>query len=148
MPRNTKGGNKAKKFSNKNVNNRDKKYIPLPIEEDNSHIAKVNGVLGDCRFNVEFISDTGLKKESMLSHLPRSSRKYGRVVVGSIVKVSKRDFENKCDILYTYNPTEIQYLLSKKIIEKTEENLEDNEYEIIFNNDDNNDNDDIDISDI
>jgi len=62
MPRNTKGGNKAKKFSNKSVNSRDKKNIPLPVAEDNSHIAIVNGVLGDCRFNIEYISDTGLKK--------------------------------------------------------------------------------------
>lgn len=145
MPRNTKGGNKAKKFSNKSVNSRDKKNIPLPVAEDNSHIAIVNGVLGDCRFNIEYISDTGLKKESMISHLPRSSRKYGRVVVGSIVKVSKRDFENKCDILYTYDPSEVQYLLNKKIIEKKEEKIDD-ETGITFEVENNDE--DFDISDI
>lgn len=145
MPRNTKGGNKAKKFSNKGVNFRDKKNIPLPVTEDNSHIAKVTGVLGDCRFNVEFISDTGLKKECMISHLPRSSRKYGRVVNDSIVKVSKREFENKCDILYTYDQSEVQYLLSKKIIERIQEEIEDNTG-ISFET--KNDEDEFDISDI
>ena len=145
MPRNIKGGNKAKKFSNKSVNSRDKKNIPLPVSEDNSHIAKVTGVLGDCRFNIEFISDSGLKKECMISHLPRSSRKYGRIVNDSIVKVSKRDFENKCDILYTYDPSEVQYLYNKKIIEKDEEQNEDNgDINFIINNGD----DEIDISDI
>jgi hypothetical protein len=145
MPRNIKGGNKAKKFSNKSVNSRDKKNIPLPVSEDNSHIAKVTGVLGDCRFNIEFISDSGLKKECMISHLPRSSRKYGRIVNDSIVKVSKRDFENKCDILYTYDPSEVQYLYNKKIIEKDEEQNEDNgDINFILNNGD----DEIDISDI
>ena len=145
MPRNIKGGNKAKKFSNKSVNSRDKKNIPLPVSEDNSHIAKVTGVLGDCRFNIEFISDSGLKKECMISHLPRSSRKYGRIGNDSIVKVSKRDFENKCDILYTYDPSEVQYLYNKKIIEKDEEQNEDNgDINFILNNGD----DEIDISDI
>ena len=143
MPRNIKGGNKAKKFSNKSVNSRDKKNIPLPVSEDNSHIAKVTGVLGDCRFNIEFISDSGLKKECMISHLPRSSRKYGRIVNDSIVKVSKRDFENKCDILYTYDPSDVQYLYNKKIIEKDEEQNEDNgDINFIINNGD----DEIDIS--
>ena len=61
MPKNLKGGNKAKKFSNKSINSRNKKDIPLPIPEENSHIAKVTGVLGDCRFNICFISDSGLK---------------------------------------------------------------------------------------
>ena len=81
----------------------------------------------------------------MISHLPRSSRKYGRIVNDSIVKVSKRDFENKCDILYTYDPSEVQYLYNKKIIEKDEEQNEDNgDINFIINNGD----DEIDISDI
>ena len=146
MPRNLKGGNKAKMFSNKSVNSRDKRNIPLPVSEDNSHIAKVIGVLGDCRFKIEFISDSGLKKECMISHLPRSSKKYGRIVNDSIVKVSKRDFENKCDILYTYDPSEVQYLYNKKIIEKDEEKNEDNvDINFIINNDGDNE---IDISGI
>ena len=57
----------------------------------------------------------------MISHLPRSSRRFGRVVIGSIVKVSKRDFENKCDILYTYDPSEVDYLVSSNYIDKDNE---------------------------
>ena len=147
MPRNINGGNKAKKFSNKTVNFRDKKNIPLPVSEDNLHIAKVTGVLGDCRFNIEFISDTGLKKECMISHLPRSSRKYGRIVNESIVKVSKRQFENKCDILYTYDQSEVQYLRNKKIIDINEEQTEDNG-DINFIQDSGGGDDEYDISNI
>jgi translation initiation factor IF-1 len=121
MPRNLKGGNKAKKKSNKSLSVRNRKDIPLPEEDENSHIAKVTSVLGDCRFNIEILSDTGIKKELMISHLPRSSRRFGRVVIGSIVKVSKRDFENKCDILYTYDPSEVDYLVSSNYIDKDNE---------------------------
>ncbi len=145
MPKNLKGGNKAKKFSNKSINSRNKKDIPLPIPEENSHIAKVTGVLGDCRFNICFISDSGLKNETMITHLPRSSRKFGRVVNGSYVKVSKRDFENKSDILYTYDSSEIDYLVNRKIIEKNEEQVTE-EGGVSFIDDC--DNEDLDISNI
>ena len=146
MPRNLKGGNKAKKRSNKDTLNKVTKEIPYPNTEENSHIARVIKVCGDKRFTIKFLSDTGLKNEEMLSHLSRTaSRRQGRIVIDSIVKVSKRDFEDKCDILYQYNPMEIDTLKKEKIIEiEVSSNSDDN---IEFSNDISND-DEIDISDI
>lgn len=117
MPRNLKGGNKAKKKSNKDTHNMQSKDIPYPNTEENSHIAKVIKVYGGCRFNVQFISDTGLKNEEMLAHLSRTaSRRQGRIILDSVIKVSKRDFEDKCDILYKYDDGEVQFLIQQKII--------------------------------
>lgn len=134
MPRNLKGGNKAKKKSNKDSLRRVKDDTPYPSEEENSHVAKVISVCGDKRFKVIYISDTGLKNEEMLSHLSRTaSKRQGRIIVDSIVKVSKRDFEEKCDILYQYDANEIQQLIRDKIID--EDNHNDKDDAVIFSND-------------
>ena len=126
MPRNLKGGNKAKKRSNKDSVRKEKKDIPLPLTEENSHVAKVTSVLGDKRFNILILSDTGLKNETMLSHLSRTAaRRQGRIILDSIVKISKRDFEDKCDILYKYDESEIQHLMQQKIISIEERQNED-----------------------
>ena len=126
MPRNLKGGNKAKKRSNKDSVRKEKKDIPLPLTEENSHVAKITSVLGDKRFNILILSDTGLKNETMLSHLSRTaSRRQGRIILDSIVKISKRDFEDKCDILYKYDESEIQHLMQQKIISIEERQNED-----------------------
>jgi len=126
MPRNLKGGNKAKKKSNKDSVRKEKKDIPLPLSEENSHVAKVTSVLGDKRFNIIILSDTGLKNETMMSHLSRTaSRRQGRIMLDSVVKVSKRDFEEKCDILYKYDESEIQHLIQQKIISIEERQNED-----------------------
>ena len=84
--------------------------------------------------------------KNMLSHLSRTFyKRQGRIVIDSIVKVSKRDFEDKCDILYQYNPMEIETLKRKNHIEiEVSSNNDDN---IEFSNDISNE-DEIDISDI
>ena len=146
MPRNLKGGNKAKKKSNKDSHNTQAKDIPYPNKEENSHIAKVIKVYGGCRFNVQFISDTGLKNEEMLAHLSRTaSRRQGRIILDSVIKVSKRDFEDKCDILYQYNPSEIQKLVKENHINVQVSN-DDDDNNIEFTNEIANNENDIDIS--
>jgi len=146
MPRNLKGGNKAKKKSNKDTHNMQSKDIPYPNTEENSHIAKVIKVYGGCRFNVQFISDTGLKNEEMLAHLSRTaSRRQGRIILDSVIKVSKRDFEDKCDILYQYNPSEIQKLVKENYINVQVSN-DDDDNNIEFTNEIANNENDIDIS--
>ena len=148
MPRNLKGGNKAKKKSNKDTQNTQAKDIPYPNNEENSHIAKIIKVYGGCRFNIQFISDTGLKNEEMIAHLSRTaSRRQGRIILDSIVKVSKRDFEDKCDILYQYNPSEIQRLVKENYISIQVNNEDDSNIEFtneIYNSGE----DEIDISGI
>ena len=146
MPRNLKGGNKAKKKSNRDTLNKSKKDIPYPDAELNEHVAKVTSVLGDKRFNILFISDTGLKNETMLSHLSRTaSKRQGRIIVDSIVKVSKRDFENKCDILYQYDSNEVQVLMRENIISNDEISKNDDDTGIEFTD---GNNEEFDISNI
>ena len=117
MPRNLKGGKGAKKKSNKDSVRKEKKDVPLPLTEENSHVAKITSVLGDKRFRILILSDTGLKNETMMSHLSRTaSRRQGKIMLDSIVKISKRDFEDKCDILYKYDDGEVQFLIQQKII--------------------------------
>jgi translation initiation factor IF-1 len=133
MPRNLKGGKGAKKKSNKDSLRRVKDDTPYPSEEENSHVAKVTAVCGDKRFKIIYISDTGLKNEEMISHLSRTaSKRQGRIVQDSIVKISKRDFEDKCDILYQYDANEIQQLIRDKIIDEDKHNDKDDT--VIFSN--------------
>ena len=145
MPRNLKGGKSAKKKSNKKENfQRKKDNIPLPLNEENSHVARVLNVLGDRRFNVKIISDNGLKNEEMISHLGRGAAKsQGRVIVDSIIKISKRDFENKSDILYRYNPSEVDYLVKSGIMSQDDNKIENDDIEFTLDNDE-----ELDISDI
>lgn len=145
MPRNLKGGNKAKKKSNKDSVRKEKKDVPLPLTEENSHVAKITGVLGDKRFNIIILSDTGLKNETMMSHLSRTaSRRQGRIILDSIVKVSKRDFEDKCDILYKYDESEIDFLIQQNIITIEDNKNYDDETGVEFSKEI----EDLDISDI
>ena len=142
MPRNLKGGNKAKKQGSKNVGMRKEKETPLPNSDDNQHVGKVIKILGDCRFTVKILSNNGLKNEEIISWLAASKKRYGRIVLDSYVLVSKREFENKCDILYPYDKNDIEFLLNNKNIEREEKN--DQEGDIIFAED----NADLDIDNI
>jgi len=111
MPKNTKGGNKTKKL--KNSNDIKAKETPLPSQDEDSHIAEITAVLGGYRFRCKIITENGLEKEEILVHLGQGSKKYGFVVLNSIVKISLRDFEKgKGDILYTYSQPDISYLTS------------------------------------
>lgn len=146
MPRNLKGGKQAKRKSNKDYIGKSKKEMVYPSEEENSHVGKVTSVLGDKRFKVLILSNTGLKNETMMSHLSRTaSKRQGRIIVDSIVKISKRDFEDKCDILYQYSQSEIDQLIQEKYIVIENDNSNNNDV-IEFSNEV--DNDEIDISDI
>lgn len=136
MPRNLKGGNKAKKQGSKNVNARRNREAPFPNAEDNQHIAVVNKILGDCRFNVKILSNNGLKNEEIICWLPASKKKYGRVQLDSYVLMSKREFENKADILYLYNSSDVENLVQYKIIERDIENKETDDIIFTERNDD------------
>ena len=136
MPRNLKGGNKAKKQGSKNVNARRNREAPSPNTEDNQHIGVVNKILGDCRFNVKILSNNGLKNEEIICWLPASKKKYGRVQLDSYVLISKREFEHKADILYLYNSSDVENLVQYKIIEKDVDNKETDDIIFAERNDD------------
>jgi translation initiation factor IF-1 len=144
MPKNTKGGNKAKKQKNSTSFGKPKD-TPLPTEDENSHIAKITGILGDSRFKCKIINSEGINPTEISVHLPNSTRKFGWITRESYVKISLRDFEvNKGDILYNYNANDISYLISNGFMIETTDNKVDEE--LIFSEGAGNMNDDEEIN--
>lgn len=147
MPKNLKGGNKAKKQRN-NIDFLKVKETPIPEESENSHIAKIVGILGDCRFKCKIINADGISPTEILVHLPKSSKKFGRVIGDSIVKISLRDFEvNKGDILYNYSQTDIQFLVSNGYMTELVTSTNNENDDFIFS-DVNDNNENLNISEI
>ncbi len=114
MPRNLKGGNKAKKGANKNTQSKKSKDdTPLPDESQKQYIGQVVNVYGDCRYNAKIINKDTISLKELMVHLPGSLKRKCRIAVGSIVMVSYRGFENKGDICYLYSSDDKEFLLSK-----------------------------------
>ena len=128
MPKNLSGGNKTKKQGNKYTVEKNNRPTPLPSEKENSHVAKIISVLGDCRFKCKIIDINGQTPNEVIVHLPKSSKKYGRYINESYILISLRDFEiNKGDILYLYNQTDISFLVNNNyIIQVSMSNQDDN----------------------
>ena len=124
MPRNLKGGNKAKKGANKNVQSRKgKDDTPLPDESQKQYIGQVVNVYGDSRYNAKIINKDTISLNELMIHLPGSLKRRSRVGIGSIVMISHRGFENKGDICYLYSPDDKEFLVSKGyIFEKNSSN--------------------------
>ena len=140
MPKNLKGGNKAKKFKN-SADMLSFKETPVPQQSENSHIAKIVGILGDCRFKCKIVTAEGISPTDIIVHLPKSSRKFGRIIADSLVKISLRDFEvNKGDILYNYTQPDIQFLISNGYMTNMVSNTNNENDELIFSDDVSNDN--------
>jgi translation initiation factor IF-1 len=136
MPRNLKGGNKAKKGANKNVQSKKgKDDTPLPDESLKQYIGQVISVYGDCRYNSKIINKDTISLKELMIHLPGSLKRKSRISVGSIVMVSHRGFENKGDICYLYSSDDKEFLISKGyIFDKNIKNDDDDD-----DDDDNND---------
>jgi len=110
MPINKKGGNNAKKNKN-SVNRYNNRPTPIPSIEEKTRLMIIKRVSGDCRFLGNYIGNNGIIEKLYITHLPKSSRKYGRVVVESIVLVSVREFqEDLSDIVYLYNANDVEFL--------------------------------------
>lgn len=124
MPRNLKGGNKAKKGANKNVQSRKgKDDTPLPDESQKQYIGQVVNVYGDSRYNAKIINKDTISLNELMIHLPGALKRRSRVGIGSIVMISHRGFENKGDICYLYSPDDKEFLVSKGyIFEKNSSN--------------------------
>jgi hypothetical protein len=132
MPKNIKGGNKAKSLKNSSgiVKNRD---IPIPEEEDDSHVAIVTKVQGDGRYLCQIIDKTGIQPDIYPVNLSKGVKhKYAKgiiITIGTYLLISIREFQkDKGDIIFVYRDSEISYLTE-------------NDYITIINKDiDNNDN--------
>ncbi len=103
-----KGGNKQRKGKKVRIPNKNED-IPVPEVDDDSHVGIVLNPLGDCRFNVQQLTKTAAAK-TYICHLSKGKQKGGYIVAGTYVLFSIREFEDKGDIIYTYNDDEVSHL--------------------------------------
>jgi hypothetical protein len=156
MPKNLKGGNKAKSLKNSTtvVKNRE---IEVPLNEDNSHVAIITKIFGYGKYNCQIMNHDGLQpKEHMVNLTKRVKSKYGRGIligVNTHVLIAFREFEkNKADIIFVYRDSELPFLINSghiKINTKSNINDEIQFSEYIHTNDSENKNEDeINLKDI
>jgi translation initiation factor 1A len=107
MVKNTKGGKRAKNLARKNIDvDRSLKFDDLVKTEDQEY-AKVTKVNGGHRYNLNCYD-----KVNRLG-ISRGKINKGKVEIGTLVLISKRDYQdNKCDILHIYNSDELKLLVS------------------------------------
>jgi len=114
MPKNTKGGKKAKSMKNSSVPTKARE-IPVPEQEDDSHVAVITKVYGDGRYLCQIINNTGVVPGDYQINLSSGvKRKYARGIImnaGTYVLMSLRDFQkDKGDIIFVYKDSELEYL--------------------------------------
>ena len=121
MTKNNKGGKGAKK--GKNSGPTSGKVRDLLIPEEGSHLGIVDRALGDKRFMVLCFDAKG--RELRLCHARGAIRRYQRIVKGSVVLVSSRDFESRGeergDIFHLYNDEEARRLHSMGLLPEIQE---------------------------
>ena len=115
MPRNTKGGNKAKKGKNQ----QQPTELLLKDNTEDQQYAKVIKVLGNCRFELLSLDDN----KTRIGHMRGKLRKRAWTSVEDIVLISLREFqEDKCDIIHKYKNEEVLKLRDMgQIVEKEKE---------------------------
>ncbi len=106
MVKNTKGGKKSKNLARKNIGtDHSLKYEDL-IKTDDQEYAKVLKINGGNRYDLLCYDNTNRLGIS------RGKINKTKVEIGTIVLISKRDFQdNKCDILHIYNNSEVLQLI-------------------------------------
>ena len=121
MPKNTKGGNKAKSQKNSSGPKRNRD-IPYPEEDDDSHVAIITKVQGDGRYLCQIVDSTGTHPQVYPINLSRGVKyKYSKgiiISIGTYVLISIRDFQkDKGDIIFVYNDSEIVNLVDNNYIQ-------------------------------
>ena len=124
MPKNTRGGNKAKKGKN---------YQPpktfITKDPENQDYAKITKCLGNCRFEVLTLQ-TNIPK---IGHIRGNMQKKIWIKENDIVIISLRDFQdNKCDIIHKYDNEEIKQLIKLNEIQKETLNNNQNDEDCVF----------------
>jgi len=120
MPKNLKGGNKAKSLKNSSGVEKNR-TIEVPEDEDDSHVAIITKVFGDKRYSCQIIDSNGLQPKVMNVHLSSGTKnKYGKGIIikpGTHVLIAIREFEKeKADIIFVYKDSELPYLIQNNII--------------------------------
>ena len=136
MPKNIKGGNKAKSLKNSSgpVKNR---IIPYPEEEDDSHVAVVTKVNGDGRYLCQIVDKNGVQPKIYPVNLSKGVKnKYGRgiiIIPGTYLLISIREFQkDKGDIIFIYKDSELSILIDENYIIIKNTNISENENDIQF----------------
>ena len=143
MPKNIKGGKKAKGLKNSGISNKNRD-IPVPIEDDDSHIAIITKVQGDSRFLCQIINSYGLQSKVYPVNLSKGTlNKFGKgIIIGTdtYILISIREFQkDKGDIIFIYQDSEIPYLISLgHMIAINKDKDMDCDKNFIFSNTDNN----------
>ena len=121
MPKNLKGGNKAKGMKNGNTPTK-KREIPVPEKEDDSHIVLLTKCLGDSRYTCQITDMQGTHKEEFIVHMSSGVKnKYAKGIIisagNTYALVSFRSFQqNKGDILFLYRDSEIPFLIERNLM--------------------------------
>ena len=138
MPKNIKGGNKAKSQKNSSGGIQKKRDIPTPDKSDDSHVAVITKVFGDSRYSCQIVTSHGVQPKDIYTHLSRGvKKKYGHGIIigiGTYILIAIREFEKeKTDILFIYKDSELSYLIDHHYILLTnnKDNIKD---EIEFSN--------------
>lgn len=125
MGKNINGGNKTKSLKNK----KDKivTEIPEPSNEYNSHVGKIEKVLSSEIFDYKIVDQNGTDPTIYRARARLTKQRGGRrVLLGKYVLVQPREFNNnERDIIFTYNDSEIPFLVNKNIIKINETEVND-----------------------
>jgi len=142
MPKNTKGGKKAKAMKNSTTPVKARE-IPVPEQEDDSHVAVITKVYGDSRYLCQIINNTGMVTGDHQVNLSQGvKRRYARGIImnpGTYILMAFREFQkDKGDIIFVYKDSELEYLKQNDYISNVKISQEG---DINFSSDSNNNND-------
>lgn len=120
MPKNTKGGKKAKSMKNSTTPLKARE-VPYPEQEDDSHVASITKVFGDGRYLCQIVDKSGILPGDYQINLSSGvKRKYARgiiIVPGTYVLMAFREFQkDKGDIIFVYKDSELDYLVQNDYI--------------------------------
>lgn len=146
MPKNKIGGSGAKKAAAKNSQQAARQ---IPFKEELQDYGIVQNLLGNGRLKVLCLTD----KVERLGTIRGNMYKKVWINKDDIILVSLREYQDdKCDVIFKYNPDEVKVLKKQGQIPKDLETVkEENEDELVeFGNDSSSDReiDDINIDDI
>lgn len=122
MPKNIKGGNKAKSLKNSSGFEKNR-TVEVPEDEYDSHVAIITKVFGDKRYSCQIIDSNGLQPKVINVHLSAGTKnKYGKGIIvkpGTHVLIEFPEYEkekSKANIIFLYKDSEIPYLIQNNII--------------------------------
>ena len=125
MPKNIKGGNKAKSLKNSSGSEKNRQ-IEVPEDEYDSHVAIITKVFGDKRYSCQIIDSNGLQPKVINVHLSSGTKnKHARgiiIKIGTHVLIEFPEYEKeklKAHIIFVYKDSELSYLIQNNIIIST-----------------------------